>query len=127
MIIIQAPTQIAERLKKFSDGWQELAPDKSFGGMTLPEFKVKVQPSLAIREEIKNLESQLSDAQNRRADADAASIVSFRLAVNSLKGDPTVGDDSSLYEAAGYIRQSEKKSGLSRKTKAAPVAQLKAA
>jgi len=34
--------------------------------------------------------------------------------VNSIKGDPDEGADGTLYEACGYVRKSERKSGLSR-------------
>jgi hypothetical protein len=34
-------------------------------------------------------------------------------------GDPNYGDDSNLYEAMGYIRKSERASGLTKKAKAA--------
>ena len=89
--------------------------------MTLADFKNKVQPSFDIRDEVRTSTSQLADAVNRRMTADAASARLFQLAVNSIKGDPAFGDDSSLYEAAGYVRKSEKKSGLSRKAKPAGV------
>ncbi len=35
--------------------------------------------------------------------------------VNGVKGDPAFGEDCDLYEAMGYVRKSERKSGLSRK------------
>jgi hypothetical protein len=34
-------------------------------------------------------------------------------------GDPAYGPDSALYEALGYVRKSERKSGLTRKGKTA--------
>jgi hypothetical protein len=39
------------------------------------------------------------------------------LVTNGVIGDPTEGPDSALYEAFGYVRKSEKKSGLTRKEK----------
>jgi len=48
---------------------------------------------------------------------------SFHLLVNAVKGDPTEGEDGVFYEALGYVRKSERRSGLSRSKKlAAPVA-----
>jgi hypothetical protein len=35
--------------------------------------------------------------------------------VNGVRADPEEGDDSALYEAMGYTRRSERKSGLTRK------------
>jgi hypothetical protein len=40
-----------------------------------------------------------------------------QLVVNGVVGDPTFGPDSALYEAMGYVRKSERKSGLTRKGK----------
>ncbi len=36
------------------------------------------------------------------------------MVVNSVKGTPGFGPDSPLYRALGYIRKSERRSGLSR-------------
>ena len=43
--------------------------------------------------------------------------ISFLAAKNiaKLKADPTEGDDSALYKAMGYVRKSDRKSGLTRK------------
>lgn len=116
---MQSPTIFGNRLNKLLGAWDDLAKDKSFAGMTLTEFQGKVQPSLDSRQEIKDLEEQIADATNRRDDADRQTLPLMQLVVNAIKGDPTLGDDSSLYEAAGYVRRSERKSGLSRKAKTA--------
>ena len=39
-----------------------------------------------------------------------------QLVVNAVKGDPTAGEDSDLYEQMGYVRKSERASGLRRGT-----------
>lgn len=114
---MQNPKLTADKLNRLVKAWQELAPDKTFGGMTLAEFTTKVQPAFEAREAVQTAVGQLADAQNRRSDSDLAVGRLVQLVVNSIKGDPTLGDDSSLYEAAGYIRRSERKSGLSRVSK----------
>ena len=43
-----------------------------------------------------------------------------QLAVNGVIGNPAFGPDSPLYEAFGYTRKSERKSGLTTKTKQTP-------
>jgi hypothetical protein len=40
--------------------------------------------------------------------------------VNGVLADPTEGPDSALYEAFGYTRKSERKSGLTRASKTRP-------
>lgn len=111
---MQSPRLTAEKLSKLSQAWQDLAPDTSFGGMTLAEFKAKVQPSFDARTAVGTAEVQLVDALARRQTADAETLRLVQLVVNSVKGDPAFGDNSALYEAAGYIRRGERKSGLRR-------------
>jgi hypothetical protein len=47
--------------------------------------------------------------------ATASSYPKIQLVVNGVLADPDEGPDSPLYEAFGYIRESERKSGLTRK------------
>lgn len=117
------PKQNADDVDNLLRAWKARAPDKKFGGMTLDEFKAKVQPSLDARESVKTATGQRRDAQTLRADGDVQAMKLHKLVVSSIKGDPDFGDDSALYQACGYVRQSEKKSGLGRKTKTAPVQQ----
>ena len=120
---MNAPKVTTEKLSRLEQAWQDLAADKTLGGMTLAEFKTKVQPSLDAREAVQAAVSQMVDATTRRQAADVETLRLVQLVVNSIKGDPTLGDDCALYEAAGYIRRSERKSGLGRKTKTATLQQ----
>lgn len=109
--------EIAERLSQAVQAWESLAPDSKFGGMTLEEFKARVQESLDARQALRAATDQLISAQNSRSDTDSRMMQALLLVVNAIKGDPAHGEDSSLYEACGYVRKSERKSGLSRKSK----------
>ena len=111
------PKMTADKLGKLMQAWQDLEPDKSFGGMTVADFKTRVQPSLDARAAVNAAEVQLVDALARRQTSDVETQRLMLLMVNSIKGDPAVGDDSALYEAAGYVRRSERKSGLRRASK----------
>lgn len=117
MITTQNPKLTLEKLNKLVQAWQDLGADKSFAGMTLAEFKAKVQPSRDARDAVKDTESKMTDATTWRDISDVETLRLMQLVVNSIKGDPAVGDDSSLYEAAGYVRRSERKSGLRRQSK----------
>jgi hypothetical protein len=83
--------------------------------VTLTQFKTAVKRSLDTREELRVLESQRQSKQIERDDADAESLRAVQLVVNGVVGDPTEGPDSDLYAAFGYTRQSERKTGLTRK------------
>ena len=118
----KAPKDVAAKLTTILNAWKTLRPAKTFGGMTYDQFAARVQPSFDHRKAIMDLKLDLIGAQDRRDDADKESLRAVELVVNSVKGDPTEGDDSSLYETMGYIRKSDRKSGLTHKTKSTPPA-----
>ena len=109
------PKEIEDRIRRMISGWESLAPTKSFFGMTLDQFKTAVAPSLAARELIKDLENRLAQAINQRDAADEVSLEKIQGVVAGVNADPTEGPNSSLLEAFGYTRKSERKSGLGRK------------
>ena len=113
------------KMEKMLNAWETLAPNKSFGGMTLDDFKAAAAPAQAARQRLADLEDQMTQAINARDAADDAFAAKAQLVVNGVLADPTEGPDSSLYEAMGYTRKSERKSGLTRKGNAPPPAEPK--
>ena len=113
----KAPKDVAAKLTKILNAWKTLRPAKAFGGLTYDQFAAKVQASFDHRQTIANLELDLINAQDRRDDADKLSLKAAAWVVNGVKGDPTEGDNSALYEAMGYVRKSARKTGLTHKTK----------
>lgn len=109
------PKEIEAKLRRVITSWENLAPAKSFGGMTLEQFKTQTAPSFTTRETVINLEGQLTQAKNQRDDADRASSALTQRVINGVLADPEEGPDSSLIEAMGRVRQSERKSGLTKK------------
>jgi hypothetical protein len=118
--VATSPRSIEEKLNRILTGWETLAPDKSFGGMTLAQFKTKVKPSFDARDELRVLDSQMQSKQVERDTADDESQRLAQLVVNGVVGDPEEGPDSDLYESFGYTRESEHKTGLTRKRKGTP-------
>lgn len=117
---MKAPKEIKQKITTVVNAWDTIAPTKSFAGMTLAEFKAKVKPSLDARDNLLSADTQRTETRVQREQRDADSLKAMQLVVNSIKGDPTEGEDGALYAACGYIRKSERKSGLSRKAKTAP-------
>jgi hypothetical protein len=111
------PKEIEERLRKASTSWETMAPTKSFGGLTLDQFKTQTAPSFTSRETIANLEQQMTQAINDRGTADETSLGLLQRVIAGILADPTEGPDSSLIEGVGRTRQSERKTGLTRKKK----------
>lgn len=115
-----SPRDIQEKIEKMLNAWQTLAPDKSFGGMTVAQFEAAATPSRAARERIHDLNDQLTQAIAERDRADQAFIAKAQLVVNGVLADPTEGADSALYAALGYTRKSDRKTGLTRKRNQPP-------
>jgi hypothetical protein len=114
------PAAFEKKIDDAISAWDELAAAKSFGGMTLAQFKTAVKPSQDARDAIDALNTQMIAAVNARDKADEASATALDLVVKGVVGHPTEGEDSDLYEALGYVRKSERKSGLTRKKQASP-------
>lgn len=106
---------IVERIESFRVAWRELAPDATFAGMTLSEFEEATVAPLSIRDEITAVAKQLEGKKTERSLADEAASEVLDLVVNSVRGTPGFGQDSALYRAFGYVRKSDRKSGLTRK------------
>jgi hypothetical protein len=111
------PKKALERLEKTEASWQTNAPDATFYGTSLAQYKARVQLSRDARALITSLEQQLSVAIDNRDDIDAENLILEGNIVKGIAGDAEYGDDSALYEGTGRIRKSEKKSGLTRKKK----------
>jgi hypothetical protein len=107
--------------------WGQFAPAATFGGMTLAQYTTKVQPSLDARGEISTRETEIKSWADKRDDADVATTVANAAVIKGIVGDVSYGDNSDLYEACGYVRKSERRSGLTRKTATATAAAKAAA
>lgn len=111
-------TLVFDRIQAFRTAWRSLAPDETFADMTLADFELKVQPSLDRRDELEALEKQVEAKRAERDMANKASRDVLELVVNAVRGTPAHGSDSPLYRALGYVRKSERRSGLTRRNPA---------
>lgn len=111
------PKDNEEKFARVLNAWRTLAPGKSFGGMTLAQFEALVAATQSKRQRIDDLNDQLTEAITDRDHADDACAEQIRRVVAGVLADPTEGADSALYEAFGYTRKTERKSGLTRKRK----------
>jgi hypothetical protein len=97
--------------------WSKLRPSKTFSGLTLEQGQAGVKPSYDVRAEIADAELRLQSANARRVTVDAASLDIVRRIVNAVKSDPQEGEDGELYAAMGFVRRSDRSSGLTRRRK----------
>ncbi|HEV7798912.1 MAG TPA: hypothetical protein VGO73_12180 [Pyrinomonadaceae bacterium] len=107
-------------MEQLLNAWKNIAPTKSFAGMTLNEFQNFAKPVQDAIAALADIEQQRTQTINQRDDAFAVFFAKAELVVNAVRGDPTEGPDSSLIEAMGYTRKSERKSGLTTKKKETP-------
>jgi hypothetical protein len=106
---------IVFRIESFRAAWRELAPEAIFAGMSLAQFEEAVAPPLELRRNILALDKQLNGLRTEKSKVDETANELLELVVNSVRGTPEFGADSALYRAFGYVRKSERKSGLTRK------------
>jgi hypothetical protein len=109
-----SPRDVEEKLRKMINTWEQNAAAKIFA-VNLDDLKAGLKPSFDVRERIADLEDQLSKAKDDRDRLDEASLALAQRVVNAILADGTEGPDSSLLEGFGRTRQSERKSGLTRK------------
>lgn len=105
----------ADRIAIFTAAWREIAPDASFGGMTLAEFETATAPLGESIRRLQALEVQTSGEIRNRDVADEAARGLLRLVAHSVRGEPAFGENSQLYRAMGFVPLSERQSGLTRK------------
>jgi hypothetical protein len=110
------PRANQEKMQRMINAWDTLASAKSFGGMTLTQFKSAAQPAIDASAQIEDIEDQLTGVISARDAADVAFAARAQRAVNGILAHHTEGPDSALYEAMGYTRKSDRRSGLTRKT-----------
>ena len=115
-----SPKDKEDKMERMVNSWRTLAPDRTFGGLTATQFDEAAARPRAARQRIEDLNAQLTEAIAERDAADADFALKEDRVVNGVRADPDFGPDSALYEAFGYTRQSERKSGLTRTRKQPP-------
>jgi len=111
------PKSIEAKIRQAISAWETIAPTKSFGGMTLAQFKSGLGPSLDTRATLAELNNQIMQVTNQRDEADQISLELIQRFVAGILADPTEGPNSSLIEAVGRVRKIERASGLHRAKK----------
>ncbi len=117
----QNPKKSIDLLEMTASALREFAPDTAFGGVKLADFEPTVEVCRTDRQNIVDHDNAGKGLIVKRDNNDAEALAKRELIVNGVIGDPNFGPDSALYEALGFIRKSERKSGLTRR-KVVPVA-----
>lgn len=106
-----------ELLQTTLDALRELAPTVVFGGVKLSDFEAVTNTCEQDRQNLVDHANEEKVLLATRDTNDEIALAQRELIINGIIGDPNFGPNSPLYEACGYVRKSERKSGLTRKKK----------
>ena len=114
-----ANKRIRERVKQMSTAWDQIAPTVEFKGITKDSFAAKILAATQADQEILELETVVSAKKDQR-DALYAALNDDSVTIREgVVGHQDFGPDHPICEAMGFVRESVRKSGLTRK-KASP-------
>ena len=100
--------------------WFKGAKTVTFNGITQAAFQTEIQSAAADDAAIDDPEVELKMKRDVRDDK-YKKLNNNRSKVGmGVAGDPAYGNDSPLYGAMGFVRKSERASGLTRKKKPTP-------
>lgn len=106
-----------EKCNVMNDAWFEGAPAVNFSGIRQSDFQTSIETAAAKDSAIADLEAQLKIMRDARDD-EYGELDQQRSRIGmAVAGDPAYGNDSPLYGAMGFVRKSERASGLTRKKK----------
>ena len=110
-------TAVKKRAVKMNDAWKEGAPNAEFMGVTQDELDAKITSIETKEQMLDDLRAQMKMLDDELSDDYAGLDDTLVNVGNGVRGDKNYGDDSPLYGAMGYVRKSDRASGLTRKTK----------
>lgn len=108
---------IRQKCNVMNDAWVEGAPSVNFNGIKQSDFQTAIEAADADDQAIEDLEIELKMKRDERDDKYKALDQQRSKVGQGVAGSPDYGNDSPLYGAMGFVRKSEKKSGLTRKKK----------
>ena len=110
-------TAIKKRAVKMNDAWKEGAPTVEFMGIKQADLNSNIADIEAKEQNLDDLRAQIKMLEDKVSDDYAALDDKLVDVGNGVRGSRDYGDDSPLYGAMGYVRKSDRASGLTRKTK----------
>ena len=107
--------EIRERATKINNAWKQGAADAVFKAITQPVFQTELNGAVADEQEIATMEAQVKmkkTALEERYKRISDKSIDVR---DGVEGHPDFGSNHPLYDAMGFVRTSDRKSGLTRK------------
>ena len=66
----KSPKENEDEMLKILNAWKTLAPDKTFGGITVAQFETQVNKSLAPRRRLEAIDAEIKQQQAFRESED---------------------------------------------------------
>ena len=112
------PTKrIRERVNRINDAWAQGASTAVFNGISQTQFDTKVKAAASADQEIDELEAALTLKKQLR-DGLYEALWDDSVKVHAgIKGHPEFGDDHPILDPMGFVRDSQRKTGLTRRKK----------
>ena len=113
----KSPKSIEEIIERAVNALSTLAPGAKFNNIGLAEFAPQAERSMAPRRRLVEVDTIRTDQIAVREMEDEKTLKMLEKIILGVLSDDNFGEDSALYEALGYIRKSQRKSGLTRRKK----------
>lgn len=108
------------RLKRQATAWNNLATADEFAGLDLDGFNGAIANFQTAMDDLLAAQTALKgQIKSAREAAKHAMQISKRVAL-AMKSHPSHGEDSEIVRASGFVTESERRSGLTRKLKVVP-------
>ncbi len=107
--------QVRERVTKMNSAWAQGAPTVTFRGITQAAFQADIQGAAADDQAIDEMEAQLKMKKTARDERYKKLNNNSNSVRDGVEGHSDFGPDHPIYEAMGFVRTSDRKSGLTRK------------
>lgn len=108
---------VKEKCNVMNDAWAEGSASVHFNGITQSEFLADIEAAAANDSAIADLEAEIKLKRELRNDQYVALDQKRTKIGQGVVGNPDYGDNSPLYGAMGFIRKSDRATGLRRKKK----------
>ncbi|MEP6901456.1 MAG: hypothetical protein ABJA66_06875 [Actinomycetota bacterium] len=112
-----SPKKNEEIMQKALNALRDIAPDVKFNNKTLADLLPQVEKSMTPRRRLAEIENERTQQIALRESEDVKTLKLIDQIIAGTVGHDDYGDDSALYEAFGFIRKSQRKSGLTRRGK----------
>ena len=108
--------QVMERAEMSYQAWADRAGEDVFSGVGLAAYEVKMGKARTVRDKVQLLRTQLTAALQERDLVDLQLRELNRRVADGVRGHAGHGPNSPLYRAMGYVPDSERGSGLTRRS-----------